>query len=611
MVSSRRARATLFFTVVMLSGCTAVSPLETTPKTNTTKLGGSVEVPVSRKVLLLGDTQFHELYGAPVFLGGRLSNAFAKVAIRPAPQRLFGSELLARVLRWNNQTNRWPIIHMGDAIDVSCRTEWDRFARLMQTSNVEWAMVPGNHDGNFEGIIYPEQEHAGRDWAGDRKINDSNYGNLSWDLRCNAEDDQRTLIGENLNQDQRNKLRHKNLRKQQFIDAYRKAVGLQNNGCGNLKDANDEAAGTRSGHTKHIRCAVWKQTPTTPWKSFLLQVVDISGGPPDCNPNWCAKTWGVLLDTSQFLEHPKLSLFRNAGTRGEFLEDQVEAAEQLIAAIKTDSSESRFVLIGHHPIRELKPAKTLLKRLKRLIDAGAEPLYVSAHTHKGYWENHNVEGIDILELNVGSLLDAPVHFRDFQLLRASGQNVVSSKAYLFSTKPPKGNTTPFDLRCEEDWLLERRPPKDDRVRLNEYTTGTIWGHLLAPKEAQWEDQIQNLKAELLEYKELHSRCSRGISEYDELIKEIDRLYRYNSSYGTDSGCFEYQHQLRRLREFEDQRTNGVECASLYKACLAVEAANHDPDWPDLQNATKMNRQKACIAHERAIAGEPVCEKNGR
>ncbi|MGH8656775.1 MAG: metallophosphoesterase [Gammaproteobacteria bacterium] len=516
------------------------------------------------------------------------------------------------MIRWNNHTNRLPIIHMGDAIDVSCRTEWDRFARLMQTSNVEWVMVPGNHDGYFEGIICPEEEHVGRDWAADRKTDNSYYGNLSWDLRCNAEDDQRTLVGKNLNPDQRSKLRYKNLRKQQFIDAYRKAVGLQINGCGNLKEANDEVAGTKSGHTKLIRCAVWKLTPETPWKSFLLQVVDISGEQPDCNlTNRCAKTWGVLLDTSQFLEYPKLSRSRNAGQRGEFLKNQVEAAEQLIAAIKTDSSESRFVLIGHHPIRELEPAKMLLKRL---IDAGAEPFYVSAHTHEGYWENHTVGRTDILELNVGSLLDAPVHFRDFQLLEASGQYVVSSKPYLFSTKLPKGNTTPFDLTCAEDWLShyrERRSSKDERVRLNEYTTGKIWGHLLAPKEAQWEDQIQNLKAELLEYKELHSRCSRGISEYDELIKEIERLYRYNPRYGTDSGRFEYQYQLRRLREFEDQRTNGVECASLYKACLAVEAANHDPDYPKLQDASKMNRQKACIARERAIAGEPVCKKSSR
>jgi hypothetical protein len=43
------------------------------------------------------------------------------------------------------------VVHLGDAADVSCPEELDRFLAIMGRSGKTWFYTPGNHDGYFTG----------------------------------------------------------------------------------------------------------------------------------------------------------------------------------------------------------------------------------------------------------------------------------------------------------------------------------------------------------------------------------------------------------------------------------------------------------------------------
>ena len=115
--------------------------------------------PQSLRVLLVADSHVHHLYGEPYWLRSELTEKLVPVAVRPVQLDLFGHDLL----RWTLQhrASRIPTIHLGDALDVSCARELDRFLQTMALTGQPWVLAPGNHDGYFSGVV-------GRDggWAG-------------------------------------------------------------------------------------------------------------------------------------------------------------------------------------------------------------------------------------------------------------------------------------------------------------------------------------------------------------------------------------------------------------------------------------------------------------
>lgn len=259
-----------------------------------------------------------------------------KVAIRSAPQRLFGPEILKRILDWNKHGGKIPIIHMGDAVDVSCMTEWRRFTKLMQNAGpgVEWVLVPGNHDGYFEGVLYPEKEQVGNDWANDRAICDKRYGNLSWDLRCDAVNDLLLKAGARSNVipfEVRKEARKTNLRKRNFVCEYLKLIDIKESACAEESNAEQEG-NLRKGEDHFLRHVAWRLAQS-PWQSFLLQVLDMSATDQNCSATACPRMWGILLDTSQYENNPKLCSWR---TIGNYLsKGRIDSASALLSSQMT------------------------------------------------------------------------------------------------------------------------------------------------------------------------------------------------------------------------------------------------------------------------------------
>ncbi|MGH7773250.1 MAG: hypothetical protein ACREQA_13570, partial [Candidatus Binatia bacterium] len=122
--------------------------------------------------------------------------------------------------------------------------------------------------------------------------------------------------------------------------------------------------------------------------------------------------------------------------------------------------------------------------------------------------------MNVIELNVGSLLDWPIHFRDFQLLAGSAPNIVHSDAYLFSPNSNNGGNGVSNLTCDSAWY----PDKDvniargqERMSLrNELMPNRVKGFFrsLGPvrtkkaSKKRWQFFLKNLRAELWEYQAL-------------------------------------------------------------------------------------------------------------
>ena len=70
--------------------------------------------------------------------------------------------------------------------------------------------------------------------------------------------------------------------------------------------------------------------------------------------------------------------------------------------------------------------------------------YISAHTHKAYWAAHPVGDRVLTELSIGSLLDFPNEYRDFEL-RSQGDVIWARSAVNPSRARPY---------CPESWMPE-------------------------------------------------------------------------------------------------------------------------------------------------------------
>ena len=96
----------------------------------------------------------------------------------------------------------------------------------------------------------------------------------------------------------------------------------------------------------------------------------------------------------------------NCGLTGEMLPDQLRMARSWL---ERDESIA-YTFVCHHPFDELSPrAKSSLGWLWREHRAAT---LVSAHTHAGYYEHHDLGGgVERLELNIGSTTDWPMEWR--------------------------------------------------------------------------------------------------------------------------------------------------------------------------------------------------------
>lgn len=374
----------VLLTVALLTGCASFVP----------QPGPAAEPParyidLTLPFIAMGDTQEHETTGYPLHDNDSAVDAFIEVAQRPPEQPLFGR----RVLQWVLQRHPdEPFVHLGDVMDLSCRSEAQRMARIFLDAGSPGAILPGNHDGLMFGIYGYRILDAVLDSDATR-----------WNHACRR--------GAGL-EDQRHKTVREAFSKRDFIHYYiTQYAGLPEivPGLKPPPERGEHRLSWRNPDPQGFVSAVEAQVLDgyRYADSFIAQRLKLPRAP--------GATRDVVivgLDTNQAGALVGLwdtVMGRSPGSMGHVHPDQVAAVRPWVleAARRGDI----VVFAGHHHWRSLGlPTRVLLRGLMSNLD---HPLvYLSAHTHRGFWAEHRVlDRRPLLELNVSSLSDWPVAYR--------------------------------------------------------------------------------------------------------------------------------------------------------------------------------------------------------
>ncbi|MCB9881840.1 MAG: metallophosphoesterase [Planctomycetes bacterium] len=342
----------------------------------------------SRPALLIADCQLHNLFSLPVAERNLTADVVTETDIRPPQLDLFSADVLRWILE-QGSSEAEVIIHLGDAMNLACEGEALAFLEVMRTATKPWVMAPGNHDCYFFGNYSPPDPEG-------------------WDSACHA-------AGHRMSKDRFIRLYVAALLAQDQPEALAlaRALGVEDRRQGDLLElallipdrfewsAPEDAA-------PFLRDIAWNIEVDTPWRSFLLQRVDLSGsGRERCH--------AILMDSCQYGERPTLApnawqaypIELNAGYTGEMLADQLRLVRQWI---EDDHDQRAVALMCHHPLSEIAPKSRAA--IKWLWKRHHVPVVVTAHTHKGFYVHHDLgDEQEGLELNLASTTDWPMEWR--------------------------------------------------------------------------------------------------------------------------------------------------------------------------------------------------------
>jgi hypothetical protein len=369
-------------TVLVLAGCASFQPQPPPDKDP----GGNY-VTLTTPFIAIGDTQEHESTGFPLHDNDSAVDAYVEVAQRPPEQPLFGRRIMEWVIERHPDE---PLIHLGDVLDLSCRSEADRMVKLYRAATQPMTVLPGNHDGMMFGIY--------------------NYGGLEGTFDTNVEKWNRVCKRGAAQDDPRNKTAHESLNKRESISIFLSAW----HGYGRPGSVAPQPSGEQR--------ISWRDPDPTKFVSGLE--VQLRGG-RDYALSFLAQRLRlppaqgaqreviiIALDTNQL--GPLASMWdtvmgRSPGSLGHVHADQIRAVTPWV--IEAARNGDIVVFAGHHNWSALAVESRLLMR--QLISNVPHPLvYLSAHTHRGFWAAHRtLDRRPLLELNVSSLTDWPIAYR--------------------------------------------------------------------------------------------------------------------------------------------------------------------------------------------------------
>jgi hypothetical protein len=434
----------------------------------------------TRKALLVSDCQFHNLYSKPLPERNLAIKSLVGTAIRPPQLDLFSRDVLTWILA-DGAPDAEVVLHLGDAIDLACTGEFETFLEVMAGGKRPWFMAPGNHDFFYFGNYDPEDRRGWQEAA---------YGS-----------------GEPMTKDK-------------FIRAYVGAVMKQPDDgarafAAALPQPPPAAFEWRApeGTGGFLDAIAWSIDEKQPWRSFLLQQIDLTGPAPD-DPAISV----YMLDSCQYDRRPELvpnawqcyPLHHNCGVTGEMLPDQL----RMLRAWMERGAGGRGVLMCHHPFESLAPrSKSSLGWLWREKKIG---LMVTAHTHEGWFRHHSLgEGPETLELNIGSTTDWPMEWRTLQGYGKPGEAtyIRSTRYTLVETLREKGG---YFLR---DWEVPLDAEDDYRqYKQGEATPGLIFDfYLVHHVTPRWMNPV-NVKAN-------KAAKATECSVKDTLLWTYDRMVR--------------------------------------------------------------------------------------
>ncbi len=448
-------------------GCSKFSDLETR-----TASGPPIETleswPTDTRwsVALLADPQLHNYLGGPIRSNGpKAARALTRVARRPAVLNLLAPlvlELFIRKLADRIEGSPAPLLlTLGDATDVACTGEFDRFIASLATVQREtaWLAVHGNHDSFMAGNLsaYVRSSPWQCTWPADHSIlpretrwspaeaadfaypETSKFSRAtSWAQAC-AEPSRTSAP----------------MTKGVWTRRY--LMALETQGVALAVPRSVDPAGTASAHPisgaspfdvascrapfrydgaprpgtllaardyrlsgvwhprARVRGRAWTEpedercpssgTPPTvheaqEWRAFVVQSVNL--GPA---------TTAILIDTSireESISSKDIGLL--PGRKGllgqaqlDHIRAHVSAAHVSAAKDRGPGSKQQIVLVGHHPWKDLSDAERaeLLKM--------SPMLYISGHTHfESSLVVHRHGSAEFPELNLASVTDWPM-----------------------------------------------------------------------------------------------------------------------------------------------------------------------------------------------------------
>lgn len=372
--------------LAMLAGCAGFVPQ---PGPGAEPPGRYVDLTLP--VVALGDTQEHEPTGVPLHDNDSAVDAFIEVAQRPPEQPLFGRRVMEWVLRRHPGE---PFVHLGDVMDLSCRSESDRVLRILREASSPGAVLPGNHDGLMFGIY--------------------GYNILSAVLDTDARHWNQACRRGAAPDDTRRRGPREALSKRDFIALLLSEQARRLPAEAGLRpppadDDTEHRLSWRNPDPQAFLSAVEARLmPGLRYAdSFLAQQLLLPAA-----PGAPRRVRVIGLDTNQ--AGPlvgTLDTLRglSPGSQGHVRLDQVQAVTPWV-----DEAVRRgdiVVFAGHHPWQSLGLPSRLL--LRGLMGRLPHPLvYLSAHTHRGFWAVHRALARQpLLELNVSSLSDWPIAYR--------------------------------------------------------------------------------------------------------------------------------------------------------------------------------------------------------
>ncbi|CAM9414346.1 metallophosphoesterase [Acinetobacter bereziniae] len=377
--------------------------------------------PVTEPIGLFADTQEHERHGTFTFIAGKTVDKITKVAARSPQIDFYNKYAIEDILENFPLTKGSYFVHLGDMLDISCNTEWKRSFNvfLPAINNGKLVLGLGNHDGFYVGN-YAFDTHNG--------FSKKYIGPASWRDRCDTgfkkisehNDSYKTIMD-------KSKII---INFQNFITQTGKVLlPIKNsNYCHNdmlcskaninnhwtsyfqiPRDVTLASSGFGSSGIKNF------------WRSYMVSEVKL----PMKNENISIKL--IILDPSQSdrtEQSTQKTIFNQLHllSRSNILFGHIQQEQRkLVEHLVTQPCQTKacfYILSGHHPLKDYESSN--YEWISKLIKSNPQilPLYLSAHTHKGFIKAKN----KINELNIGSFIENDPKFRTIQIFKEINNN---------------------------------------------------------------------------------------------------------------------------------------------------------------------------------------------
>ena len=320
--------------------------------------------------------------------------------------------------------------------------------------------------------------------------------------------------------------------------------------------------------TTFLRCVAWKIDKINPWRSYILQLVNLPSADGINNNHQI-----LLFDTSNYYLQPRI-----AGVKGKITKDQLLDAIKFIAKLP---DQYIYILGGHHPLEELniedwnESDKDLFDKI--LAHKNTLNFYISSHTHNGYWKEHKIGSQIVKELNIGSINDAPVYYRNLKLGFSDKDGyIVDSR--INDLKEIYGNSLCHGVNLPDDSQPHSIKNQDtDNWLMAVYYFFAFWKskhHEIEPELFVYKDLLLKFVPENYKHKMKYTwdDGSKSFENREELLEEIEILHNCNKNECPERRKARF---IIALADFIEKNTHDIQGLRDQMACMSLKAAEED------------------------------------